>query len=228
MPTWLALHLDVVVGRRVETRAPVHDAVGARVDREVADAGSEGSRELAGELRAAVPGQAAMAEEAGRAERSERAEGEHLDPDQSVDRERVDDRRSDRNDPGHELRPANRERLGERAAAALPDDRDRAARLGEVLEALLEPIDRMAGAGHVEADPRLSRVVAGTSQPSSHGRERRVPGHEPGDQQHRLPAAVGDRPRRGRSGRAGAWLPRPPGAPRARSGVGRVRMGNPS
>ena len=41
MPQWLARHLDMLVGGRIEAGVPVHDAVALRVDRDEADAGRQ-------------------------------------------------------------------------------------------------------------------------------------------------------------------------------------------
>ena len=53
------------------------------------------------------------------------ADGLDLQPHQRMHRERVELRRAERDDPGHELRAARGEHVGERAAAALADDRGR-------------------------------------------------------------------------------------------------------
>src|SRR5437763_6733273 len=61
---------------RVEARAPVHDAVAAGVDREVADALRNRPGQLIPVAPAAVAGAAAVAEDARDAERAERAPGD--------------------------------------------------------------------------------------------------------------------------------------------------------
>jgi hypothetical protein len=109
-----------------------------------------------------------------------------------VHRERVDLRRAERDHAADQLGAALSEHLAERAAAALADDRRRAALpLHEPLEPFLEPWQHGAGAVHVGDDPGAAGAVAAALEPAGHHRERAVARQEARDQQHRATAAIG-------------------------------------
>jgi hypothetical protein len=100
-------------------------------------------------------------------------------------------RRPESHHAGHEVGPAVRQHLRERATAALADDRGPLALLGdEALETLLKPRHEGSGTVHVRHDPGPARPVSGALQPAGHHRERAVAGQEARDQQHRTAAPV--------------------------------------
>jgi hypothetical protein len=108
-----------------------------------------------------------------------------------VHRERVDLRRAERHDAGHEIGPAVRQHLRERATAALAHDRGPLALLGdEALEAPLQPRQQRSRAVHVRHDSCPARPVPGALQPAGHHRQRAVARQEARDQQHRAAAPV--------------------------------------
>ena len=181
-----------MLGALVEARPPVDDAVAPRVDREVADP----PRHTRGQVRtvrlAALAVSARGPEEAADAEGAEHAHRDGGSEDEGMDGERVELRRAERDDSGHEVGPPHRQHLREVAAAALPDERDLlAVGLNHHLEPLLEPLDRDLRAVHVRSHPGLAGAVARSPKPAGHHRERVVAREEPRDQHHRLAARVG-------------------------------------
>jgi hypothetical protein len=110
-----------------------------------------------------------------------------------MDGELVLERRTERDDAGHQVRTANRQDPGEAAATALTDDRDPlAAVLREALEPPLESLGRPLRAVHVEGDAGTTRAMPGVLQPARHEVERLVAGKQPRYEHHRLTVAVGD------------------------------------
>ena len=179
-------------GVRIEAGAPVHHPVALRVDRHEPHSARQRRGEVLPEGGAAIAVDAGALEEAGRPKRAQPADGLDLQPNQRMHRERVDLRRAQRNDPGHEIRPAACEHLGERAAAALADDRGLLSLFGdEPLEPLLQPRHQRARAVHVRHDAGPARPVAGALEPAGHHRQRAVARQKARDQQDRASAPVG-------------------------------------
>jgi hypothetical protein len=130
-------------------------------------------------------------EQARQADRAERAHGQHLRAHERVDVERVQLRRAERDDPGHEVRMPHRQHLREVPAAALADDRHPlAALLGHAREPFRQALVGRVGAVDVRAHPRLARVVPRLAQPARHQRERVVARQEARDQHHGLTGGV--------------------------------------
>ena len=88
--------------------------------------------------------------------------------------------------------PPGRERAGEQATPAVPDDRHgRAGAVGDLGEAPVEAAHRGLGAVDVPGDARAVGAVADAPQPVVQDGERDVPGEEPRDEQHRAPSPCG-------------------------------------
>src|SRR4051812_3710409 len=93
------------LGGRIEAGLPLHDAVGPRVDRDEADAGWVSRFEVVPEGLAAVAPEARAPHEALEAQRADRAHPDHRRVHERVDSERVFERRAERDDSRHEVRP---------------------------------------------------------------------------------------------------------------------------
>ena len=107
------------------------------------------------------------------------------------DVERVVQPRAHGDDLRDLLGAAGGQRLGEVAAAAVPDDRDLAAGAQvRVVQHPLEPVDGDVGAAHVERDAGPARRVPEPAQPAGHRRHRLVAGQEARDEQHRRAVAA--------------------------------------
>jgi hypothetical protein len=105
--------------------------------------------------------------------------------------ERVQQRRAQADDALEEVRAADGQQAGHRAAAALPDDhRGAPVTLDELLELTLEPLDRPGRAVHVDPHPCARRPVAQVAQPARHRRQRRVARQEAGHEQDRPAVAA--------------------------------------
>ena len=117
------IDLDMLVSRGIQASAPVDDSVTARIDGHEADVGAEGPGELLPEAGTAVALEAGALEESRRAERAEPSDGLDLQPHEWMDRQRLDVRRAQRDDPADQIGAAVSEHLGEAPASALTDDR---------------------------------------------------------------------------------------------------------
>ena len=110
--------------------------------------------------------------------------------DERVDRERLGQRRTERDDPADEVGPALGEDAREVAAAALADDRrPLALALDEHLDLLLEPLHGRLRAVDVHADAGALGVVVRAPQPARH--ERRASRRRPGSRGSAGPAGRG-------------------------------------
>ena len=134
-----------------------------------------------------------MAEEAAYADRAERPDRIDLRPDKRMDRERLGQRRAERDDARDEVGPALGDDAREVPAAALADDGGALAlALDQDLDLLLEPLHGSLRAVDVHPDAGALRVVVRAAQPARHERERIVAREEARDQEDRLAAAVLD------------------------------------
>src|SRR4051794_14135593 len=176
-----------LLGGWVEAGAPLDDPIAARVDRYEANAGRERGREMLPIVAAAVTPQTGAAHEPVESCGTEHANGVDRPADERVNRELVLERRTERDNAGHQLRSAYCQHAREAAAAALTNDRDLlAAVLGEALEAALEAFGRPLRAIHVGGDPGTTRAVARLLEPACHQVQRLVACEEPRHEQDRL------------------------------------------
>src|SRR3954454_23755646 len=110
-----------------------------------------------------------------------------------MDRQLVLQRRSERDDPGHQMGTADGEDAREAAGAALTDDGDLlAAVLGQAFHAPLEALARALGAVDVHGDPGTTGAMPRVLQPVAHAPQRVIAGEQPRDQHDRLALAVAD------------------------------------
>jgi hypothetical protein len=102
-----------------------------------------------------------------------------------VDGARREHRAAHGDDALDQVGPARCEAAGEHAAEAVADDADLAVALDrDRLEPALQTVGGLASAADVDVDLGTVGAEPRTAQEAGHRLERRVAGHEPGDQQH--------------------------------------------
>ena len=227
MPQCERVHLDAGVGVRVHARAPVDDAVRARVERDVADLGRERARQRA-------RGSARSSRRAGSATRSAPAPGRCRARRATPTCASTTGCTASWETTGEPSVTTPATRSGRRAPSAFAKTPPRLwpmittrspGALGQALEPLLQPRAGDLRAGDVRADAGALRAVAGGAQPLGHRAERAVAGEEARDQQHAAPVARRAPRRRGRRPSAAGPPTRARSGSRARAG-GRCGCGS--